>query len=32
MVLLRERGVSLDEVMAELGKRHNKPTTNKMNR
>lgn len=32
MVLLRERGISLDEVMAELGKRHNKPTTNKMNR
>jgi phosphoribosyl-ATP pyrophosphohydrolase/phosphoribosyl-AMP cyclohydrolase len=32
MVLLRERGVSLDEVMAELGMRHNKPTTNKMNR
>jgi phosphoribosyl-ATP pyrophosphohydrolase/phosphoribosyl-AMP cyclohydrolase len=32
MVLLRERGVSLDEVLAELGKRHNKPTTNKMNR
>lgn len=32
MVLLRERGISLDDVMAELGKRHNKPTTNKMNR
>ncbi|GFN33701.1 bifunctional phosphoribosyl-AMP cyclohydrolase/phosphoribosyl-ATP diphosphatase HisIE [Paenibacillus xylaniclasticus] len=32
MVLLRERGLSLDEVMAELGKRHNQPTTNKMNR
>ncbi|MWC30855.1 bifunctional phosphoribosyl-AMP cyclohydrolase/phosphoribosyl-ATP diphosphatase HisIE [Paenibacillus sp. MMS18-CY102] len=32
MVLLRERGISLDDVMAELGARHNKPTTNKMNR
>jgi len=32
MVLLRERGLSLDEVMEELGRRHNKPTTNKMNR
>jgi phosphoribosyl-AMP cyclohydrolase / phosphoribosyl-ATP pyrophosphohydrolase len=30
MVLLRERGLSLDEVMRELGARHNKPTTNKM--
>jgi phosphoribosyl-ATP pyrophosphohydrolase/phosphoribosyl-AMP cyclohydrolase len=25
MVLLRERGLPLDEVMAELGRRHNKP-------
>lgn len=32
MVLLRERGVSLDEVMAVLRDRHGKPTTNKMNR
>ncbi|RXZ78726.1 bifunctional phosphoribosyl-AMP cyclohydrolase/phosphoribosyl-ATP diphosphatase HisIE [Paenibacillaceae bacterium] len=30
MVLLRERGLSLDEVMRELALRHNKPTTNKM--
>ncbi|GGG05138.1 bifunctional phosphoribosyl-AMP cyclohydrolase/phosphoribosyl-ATP diphosphatase HisIE [Paenibacillus abyssi] len=30
MVLLRERGLPLDEVMRELGLRHNKPTTNKM--
>ncbi|XEC94836.1 bifunctional phosphoribosyl-AMP cyclohydrolase/phosphoribosyl-ATP diphosphatase HisIE [Paenibacillus tarimensis] len=30
MVLLRERGLPLDDVMRELGQRHNKPTTNKM--
>ncbi len=30
MVLLRERGLPLDDVMRELGARHNKPTTNKM--
>ncbi|PZD95170.1 bifunctional phosphoribosyl-AMP cyclohydrolase/phosphoribosyl-ATP pyrophosphatase [Paenibacillus sambharensis] len=30
MVLLRERGLPLDEIMRELGARHNKPTTNKM--
>lgn len=30
MVLLRERGLALDDVMAELARRHNKPTTNKM--
>ncbi len=30
MVLLRERGLSIDEIMEELGRRHNKPTTNKM--
>ncbi|OXM14729.1 bifunctional phosphoribosyl-AMP cyclohydrolase/phosphoribosyl-ATP diphosphatase HisIE [Paenibacillus herberti] len=32
MVLLRERGLSLDEVMAVLRERHGKPTSNKMNR
>lgn len=30
MVLLRERGLPLDEIMAELKNRHGKPTTNKM--
>jgi phosphoribosyl-ATP pyrophosphohydrolase/phosphoribosyl-AMP cyclohydrolase len=30
MVLLRERGLPLDDVMAELASRYNKPTTNKM--
>ncbi|MCR2803936.1 bifunctional phosphoribosyl-AMP cyclohydrolase/phosphoribosyl-ATP diphosphatase HisIE [Paenibacillus soyae] len=30
MVLLRERGLPLDEIMAELESRHGKPTTNKM--
>lgn len=30
MVLMRERGLSLDDVMRELGQRHGKPTTNKM--
>jgi phosphoribosyl-ATP pyrophosphohydrolase/phosphoribosyl-AMP cyclohydrolase len=30
LVLLKDRGLSLDEVMEELGRRHNKPTTNKM--
>lgn len=30
MVLLRERGLGLDEVMGELAARYNKPTTNKM--
>ena len=30
MVLMRERGLSLDDVMQELGQRHGKPTTNKM--
>ncbi|CAM4472504.1 bifunctional phosphoribosyl-AMP cyclohydrolase/phosphoribosyl-ATP diphosphatase HisIE [Paenibacillus tarimensis] len=30
MVLLRERGLPLDDIMRELGARHNKPTTNKM--
>ncbi|SDS69742.1 phosphoribosyl-ATP pyrophosphatase /phosphoribosyl-AMP cyclohydrolase [Paenibacillaceae bacterium GAS479] len=32
MVLLRERGLCLDEVMAVLRERHGKPTSNKMNR
>lgn len=30
MVLLCERGLPFDEIMEELGRRHNKPTTNKM--
>ena len=30
MVLLRERGLPLGEIMAELESRHGKPTTNKM--
>lgn len=30
MVLLRERGLPLDDIMGELSKRHGKPTTNKM--
>lgn len=30
MVLLRERGLPLDEIMSELENRHGKPTTNKM--
>lgn len=30
MVLLRERGLPLDEIMTELAGRHGKPTTNKM--
>ncbi|RIX45850.1 bifunctional phosphoribosyl-AMP cyclohydrolase/phosphoribosyl-ATP diphosphatase HisIE [Paenibacillus nanensis] len=30
MVLLRERGLPLDDIMAELEGRHGKPTTNKM--
>ncbi|AJY75026.1 bifunctional phosphoribosyl-AMP cyclohydrolase/phosphoribosyl-ATP diphosphatase HisIE [Paenibacillus beijingensis] len=30
MVLLRERGLSLDELLRELSERHGKPTTNKM--
>lgn len=30
MVLLRERGLSLDDIMVELADRHGKPTTNKM--
>gem|GEM_PF-7081361 len=30
MVLLRERGLPLDEVLAELESRVGKPTTNKM--
>ncbi|EXX87893.1 phosphoribosyl-ATP pyrophosphatase [Paenibacillus darwinianus] len=30
MVLLRERGLPFDAIMEELGRRHNKPTTNKM--
>ncbi|MFC4775694.1 bifunctional phosphoribosyl-AMP cyclohydrolase/phosphoribosyl-ATP diphosphatase HisIE [Paenibacillus sp. GCM10023252] len=30
MVLMRERGLPLDDVLRELGGRHGKPTTNKM--
>jgi phosphoribosyl-ATP pyrophosphohydrolase/phosphoribosyl-AMP cyclohydrolase len=30
MVLLRERGLPLDDIMSELNNRHGKPTTNKM--
>ncbi|RJX40323.1 bifunctional phosphoribosyl-AMP cyclohydrolase/phosphoribosyl-ATP diphosphatase HisIE [Paenibacillus pinisoli] len=30
MVLLRERGLPLDDIMSELENRHGKPTTNKM--
>ncbi|MFD0589762.1 bifunctional phosphoribosyl-AMP cyclohydrolase/phosphoribosyl-ATP diphosphatase HisIE [Paenibacillus sp. GCM10027627] len=30
MVLLRERGLPLDDIMTELAGRHGKPTTNKM--
>ncbi|MHA6482106.1 bifunctional phosphoribosyl-AMP cyclohydrolase/phosphoribosyl-ATP diphosphatase HisIE [Paenibacillus sp. strain BS8-2] len=30
MVLLRERGLPLDDIMGELASRHGKPTTNKM--
>ncbi|QAY67330.1 bifunctional phosphoribosyl-AMP cyclohydrolase/phosphoribosyl-ATP diphosphatase HisIE [Paenibacillus protaetiae] len=30
MVLLRERGLSIDELLRELDERHGKPTTNKM--
>lgn len=30
MVLLRERGLPLDEIMGELAARHGKPTTNKL--
>lgn len=30
MVLLRERGLPIDDIMAELENRHGKPTTNKM--
>ncbi|MFF2889538.1 bifunctional phosphoribosyl-AMP cyclohydrolase/phosphoribosyl-ATP diphosphatase HisIE [Paenibacillus sp. NPDC057967] len=30
MVLLRERGLPLDDIMSELESRHGKPTTNKM--
>lgn len=30
MVLLRERGLPLDDIMNELAQRHGKPTTNKM--
>lgn len=32
MVLLRERGLPLDDVLGELKARYGKPTTNKMNR
>ena len=32
LVLLREQGLPLDEVMDSLQERHGKPTTNKMNR
>ncbi|WP_339279206.1 bifunctional phosphoribosyl-AMP cyclohydrolase/phosphoribosyl-ATP diphosphatase HisIE [Paenibacillus sp. FSL W8-1187] len=32
MVLLRERGLPLDDVMAVLRERHGQPTTNRMNR
>lgn len=30
MVLLRDRGLPLDDIMSELSSRHGKPTTNKM--